>query len=335
MRHSIAPLVRHSIAPLVRHSSAMADTTVPQSITKTTIANQTLTIQSKAGVHTTIVHHSYKLIFDLGTLPSQLDDGATAAIPTVLISHGHLDHSSGVIQHASRRSLHSSPGIATYFTLDAPPLEAYFQAAMDMCGSALDVAVVGVEVNEPFDPHKASGKKSRHLEVVPLRATHRVPAVGYVVVEEKNVLRPDLKARLEEGSLEQSALGAMRKAGEAITLSVKAPTFAYSGDTTIDFLTDPDNVAAMDGLHLLAIECTYVGSGENTTPEKARARGHIHLDDIVAQWEADNPILHSLKGLILLHFSQSYSRSQIVSSVLSTLPPSLLAITHLALDGFD
>ncbi|KNC54092.1 RNase Z [Thecamonas trahens ATCC 50062] len=293
-----------------------------------------LSISSVAGVSTSVVLHSSKLVFDMGSFDSLLPAAAILGASVVLCSHGHLDHSSGVIQHASRRSLMNRSSTSTYVVPAGPAenaMQAYFESAELLTDSPLGATVVGAVVGESFDPHALAGLASRRLRVTPLEAIHRVDAVGYLVAEERSALKAEYKAAIADGSMATADVGRLKREGIEVTEASIAKIFAYSGDTTIDFLTNEANLAALDGVSVLALECTYVGTSPNTTPAKARERGHVHFDHIVQAYADGNRVLHSLDALVLLHFSAAHSAAQIVEDIATTAPPGLLDKLWLAL----
>lgn len=66
------------------------------------------------------------------------------------------------------------------------------------------------------------------------------------------------------------------------TLALQVAEVAFTGDTTIDFVKDPANSPALHA-KLLIMECTFLDDAVDQ--EGARARGHMHVRDLVEHAE--------------------------------------------------
>jgi ribonuclease Z len=93
----------------------------------------------------------------------------------------------------------------------------------------------------------------------------------------------------------------MKDRGEDIFEDRDLPVFAFSGDTTIEFLQD--NEAARNA-SVLFIECTYID--DKRPVSRAREWGHIHLDEVIAH----KHLFHN-ERIVLTHFSKRYNRRYI------------------------
>jgi ribonuclease Z len=132
----------------------------------------------------------------------------------------------------------------------------------------------------------------KDLYVRALVSHHRVPCRGYALV------RKSRKLKDEYLNISGREIKRMKDRGDAIFEDRDIPIFAFSGDTTIEFLQD--NQAAREAT-VLFIECTYID--DKRPVARAREWGHIHLDEIIA-----NAHLFKNEKIVLTHFSKRYNR---------------------------
>src|SRR5690606_384029 len=98
---------------------------------------------------------------------------------------------------------------------------------------------------------------------------HRVPSLGYVVVEARSKLKP------EYAGLPQEQLVALKREGKDITQTLEIPLVCYTGDTAWGPHFDrPDVLEA----GILITECTFLDPGHR---ERAGVGKHLHLDHII------------------------------------------------------
>jgi ribonuclease Z len=246
---------------------------------------------SIGGIETCIDFPELKLCFDLGRCP----DPAVQR-PTVLFTHAHMDHMGGVAWHASTRELRQlSP--PTYVV----PRE-----------NAADFARL-CEVWRALDRGDATGwwNRPRQFELPckprPFRSPHRVPTQGYVLWKRHRKLRPEYLGRTPDELRELAA-----SLGPALYDWTETPEIAFTGDTLIEVLErEPTLLRA----RLLVIEVTFVD--ERVPIEKARSKGHIHLDEIL-----ERAALFENEAILFTHFSSRYRDSDVLRA-LERLPESL------------
>ena len=225
---------------------------------------------SVGGFETCIEVPSWKLCFDIGRCPP-----TAVACSRVLFSHAHVDHMAGVIHHCAQRSLTGRPP-PEYWV----PEESHeaFLAMMDawrtLAHSELACTVRAVK---PGD--RIPLTKDREVHV--FRAIHRIPCVGYALVERRKKLKPEYAA------LPGPEIAAARARGEEITDVKESIAAAFCGDTTIDVI---DREELVRKARLLVLEVTFLDEG--VSPDKARKNGHVHLDDLVERVDVlDNEVI--------------------------------------------
>jgi ribonuclease Z len=165
--------------------------------------------------------------------------------------------------------------------------------------SDLPYTVQGVQ---PGDQVELSG--GRWAKVI--RAIHRIPTVGYVLGRTRQKLRSEYQG------LAANQLQARRRAGEPITEPVDTLEVAFCGDTTTAILRNEPMVRAA---RLLILELTFID--ERVSPERSRANGHVHLDDLIELADTLNN-----EHVLLTHLSRRYAEST-AQNALARLPDAL------------
>lgn len=156
--------------------------------------------------------------------------------------------------------------------------------------------------------------------VKPFKTYHTVPSQGYLLRSQRNKLKE------EYFGLPGPEIAAAKKRGEEITRLIVAPEIAFTGDTTVDFITDPANEEVFRA-KLLIMECTFLD--DEMSPEDAKERGHMHIDDLVQH--ADK---FQNEAILLIHFSSRYSKDRIQELLAAKLPPGWLERCTPLLTGF-
>jgi len=249
--------------------------------------------KSAGGVESCYILPDFKIAFDVGRCPVDLVD-----IPEVFVSHGHLDHASGIAYYFSQRSLKNlGPGTMYVPAKIAPPLSQITKLWQEIEEFDYQSNIVGLELD-------ARVPIARDLEVVPVEALHRVGAYGYAVV------RTVTKLKTEFLNLSGQDIARRRKTENLFNV-VKQPVFAYSGDSTIEIIK---NNEVMRKATVLFMECTYID--DKRTVERARKWGHTHLDEIL-----ENAELFENEKVVLVHLSRRYSPNYVHSILQKKLSP--------------
>ncbi|MBV9496228.1 MAG: hypothetical protein JOZ54_18410, partial [Acidobacteria bacterium] len=173
-------------------------------------------------------------------------------------------------------------------------------------GATYDVELVGLA---PGDVAHVS----RNHFVRTHRATHRVPANAYEIVERRHRLKPQF------AGISGERLAKLRTEGVEIADETEVPLLFYTGDTDRGILEQCD---ALYRTEVLMIECSYVEDGHQEPAQKYR---HIHFDDIAEFAER-----FESKVILLTHFSRRYAREQIVTELRRRCPAVLRERIRLA-----
>ena len=251
---------------------------------------------SVGGLETCIQLPGYGLAFDIGRCPR-----SAVARETVLLTHAHIDHLGGIVQHAATRSLLG----LTPPTYILPPslvadVEALFEVWRRLDGSDLPCRFVPLSPGDSFS-------LGRDLSVRPFRSPHRILCQGYALWRTRRRLRPDLVGTPER------AIRDLRLSGEEVTVSVDLPEVAFTGDSLIEGIV---HEPAARAARLLVMEVTFMD--ERVSVAQTRSKGHIHLDEVLAH--AD---MFENEAILFTHLSARYTGAQAQAILDARLPPSL------------
>jgi len=251
---------------------------------------------SIGGIETCILVPAWHIAFDLGRCP---DDALRQ--PTVFFTHAHMDHMGGVAWHAATRALRHMPP-PTYVV--PRENEAAFAELFDVW-RRLDRSDLPHRL-VPLGPGEEH-ELSQRAFVRPFRSPHRVACQGYAVWSRNK------KLKREYHGLESSELARLRKQGVELADVVERPELVFTGDTTIEVV---EREAVVREARVLVLETTFLD--DRVSVGESRAKGHIHLDEVVERAE-----LFQNEALLLTHFSARYSKREIVALLDAKLPPSL------------
>nr|CAB3449532.1 unnamed protein product [Digitaria exilis] len=226
---------------------------------------------SIGGQETCVIFPTLSLAFDIGRCPQR-----AVSQEFLFVSHGHLDHIGGLPMYVATRGL---------FRLRPPTIfvpaclrdhvERLFEVHRAMDQSELKHNLVPLEVGEEY-------QLRRDLKVRAFRTYHVIPSQGYVIYSVKQKLKQEFIG------LPGSEIKQLKLSGVEITNTVSTPEIAFTGDTTSDFILDPDNADVL-GAKILVVEVFYyylllVGEStflDDSIPvEHAREYGHTHLFEV-------------------------------------------------------
>lgn len=249
---------------------------------------------AEGGVHTCVALPQFRLLFDTGIGSPRLTD-----YPLILLTHGHLDHASGLAYLISQRSLRKLPPPDVYVP---PEIVAPLRQIMALWGEIEDYHsqfnLIAVDTTATY-PLKGN------YCFRGIRSNHRVPSNGYIILERTQKLRPEFL------NLSGKEIAKRKHTGEDLFIETFLPTITFSGDTQIEFVTQNEIVQKS---RILFLECTYIC--EKRPISRARDWGHTHLDEIVQNADAFADVEH----LFLMHFSPRYGRGEIETTLQRKLP---------------
>lgn len=251
---------------------------------------------SVGGLETCIELPGFDLAFDIGRCPP-----TAVRRKRILCTHGHMDHMGGLAYHAATRDLLGMPPPTYYVPRENhADVLALFDVWRRLDRSELPCRVVPCGPGDRVDI--GGGRVA-----VPFRSPHRVPCQGYAIVVTRKKLLPAYEG------LPGEEIHKRRLAGETVSSEHEVVEVAFTGDTVFDVVAREEHVRTA---RLLVIEVTF--ADDRVPVDKARGKGHVHLDEIVA-----NADLFENEHLLFTHFSQRYSAADVRRILADRLPPSL------------
>lgn len=252
--------------------------------------------RSIGGIETCIQLPKMHLAFDIGRCPK-----GAVNLPRIFLSHTHIDHAAALPYHASMRDL-LGMNPPTYYVphSNVADLEDLFRVWRRLDKSEMPCHIIGVGPGEIV-------KLSQHRRVEVFHSPHRVVCQGYAVIGQKQKLRPEFTGLSETEIIE------LRKAKADVSHTVEEVEVAFTGDTVIDVV---DREVLVRTAKLLIMEVTFLDDG--IPPGKARARGHIHLDDVIARAE-----LFQNQHILFTHFSARHGPEEVRKILEEKLPERL------------
>jgi ribonuclease Z len=238
----------------------------------------------------------FRTLLEFGRAPEDV-----LGFPTVCVSHGHLDHITGLAHYASRRRLARLPAARVFVPSEVRPLvEQWVEACQKLEHIDYEIEVVAAAPGDRI-------LLRNDLELTVLPGRHRVPTVGYVFSEVKHKLKDEFLDRSGQD------IAALRGRGVEVTRREEIPLLAYPGDCGHEiFEACPEIFRA----RVLLLECSFVLPEDK---DRAREYAHIHLDDIL-----ERAHLFENEKVVLTHFSQRYRPEEILQA-LSAIPAPLSA----------
>ena len=254
-----------------------------------------VSFKSIGGIESCYILPDFKIAFDIGRCPAPLID-----IPMIFVSHGHLDHASGLSYYFSQRSLKNlGPGVVHVPEKILRPLKKITSLWQEIEEFDYKSNIVGLKPGQSVEVQNG-------IHVVPVLADHRVKAYGYVVKKRVQKLKTEF-AHLTGQEI------ARKKEKENLFNIIDHPVFAYSGDSTIEIIKNNEDLRRAT---VLFMECTYID--DKRSVERARKWGHTHLDEII-----QNADLFENEKVVLVHLSRRYS-SDYMQNILNKKLPSRL-----------
>ena len=156
-----------------------------------------------------------KLGFDLGAHPWDF-----MGTPNWLISHCHLDHIAALPLYVARRRLMKmAPPRILLPEYAIGPVRNMLRSFENLDRGRLPCELIGMEAGQEYE-------LSRELVILALETKHRIPSLGYVVIQRRNKLKP------EYTELTGEQIRDLKLAGEEITDEFRIPMVGFTGDTS-------------------------------------------------------------------------------------------------------
>lgn len=262
------------------------------------LAGHAIDARSVGGIETCIQLPGWKLCFDIGRCPP----GAVRR-ERVLLTHAHIDHAGGLATHAAMRELLGMTPPTWYVPRpNADDIEALLATWRRLDRAELRANIV------PCDPGERL-ELGRDRIAIAFRVPHRVVTQGYALLQRRTRLNPAF------ASASREELRALRERGETLGTAEEIVEVAFCGDTRPEVL---DREPLVRAARLLILECTFLD--DRVPPELAHAKGHIHLEDLVAR--AD---VLTNEAILLTHMSARYDDATVLRLLDARLPPDLRA----------
>jgi len=267
----------------------------------TTVTAGSFTVRgiSVGGVYTSLAIPELGLLFDVGAAPRSF-----GGIDTIVLSHGHADHVGALPALLGLRGLHNKPKpprvIMPREIVD--DLSAALAAMTKLQRFPIAIEAIGMSAGDELDLRG-------DLKLRAVQTFHPVPSLGYVVVRRVARLRVELRGATGP------EIAARRRAGEEVSEYDDRIELAYATDTLISAF---DHAPELYRARVLIVECTFLD--DRKSREAARARCHIHLDEIIERAER-----FENAHIVLMHFSQIYRPDEVSAILDARVPPRLRA----------
>jgi ribonuclease Z len=256
----------------------------------------TLAGYSVAGEESVVIVPELDSVFDIGRCPHE-----ALHVNHVLLSHGHADHSVGILYYFHQRAFQGIAGGKALVPRPlVKPLEQLMRAWGRVDGNLPEHTFVGVEGGDDFQIR-------RGLVARAFKTRHRGASLGYSLVEIRRKLLPEL------AGLSGPQIVERKKQGQEVTYRLEIPHVAYLGDTGKANYSDLPCVAEAK---VLLLECTFFDPDHVS---RARAGQHIHVLDLPEVLEGMNN-----ERIVLCHVTRRTNMSQARRILKRSLPAKTL-----------
>ena len=237
-----------------------------------------------------------KLGFDLGGSPWDFMN-----IPTIFITHAHLDHMAALPVYVARRRMMKMEPPTIYLPEEnVESADRLLKIWQKLDRGRMNCQLIGVKAGQEIE-------LSRDHLVTVFATSHTVPSVGYLVWQRRKKLKPKYLA------LSGNEIRDLRMSGEEVAHEVRTPLVCYTGDTSPPGI---DNYPPLFDAKILITEITFFRPEHRK--EKIYKFGHMHLDDIIERADKFHNEL-----IIAMHVSTRYATNQIEKAVMKKIPAQL------------
>lgn len=248
---------------------------------------------SLAGIGTSIGAPDFGICFDVANGPKHL-----MHYNFICLTHCHSDHASGLPYFLSQKALHTQKA-PTIFAPESvcEDLHDIIKAYAKLEDHEYNYDLRSVTIGRRFEI-------SDTIHIVPFQTIHRVPCLGYTILERRKKLKKEFQYTRREDLIQ------MRESGKDLYDWTEIPQVSFTGDTQIEvFEKHPELLKSK----VLFIECTFYD--ELKPVSAARKWGHIHFEELL-------PYVEKFEGnkLALMHFSARYRPEQLQKILEQKLP---------------
>lgn len=259
---------------------------------------------SVAGESTTIMVPELDVCFDMGA-PLR----CALASKFVALSHGHMDHIGGLAYYASQRQFQGmGEGTIVCDRRIADDVRKMMAGYNDLERQKTPYKLIELDENEEVEV-------KNNMFLRGFATEHTSPSFGWVIVEKRSKLKPELVG------LPQEKLRELKDRGEEITMTLEVPLIAYTGDTLPGPHLVRDDVRKAQ---VVVSECTFF---EPDHKARAKIGMHLHIDD-VAEWAG---VLEA-EALILTHISRRTHMTYIRKRLDEVLADDVRKKVHVLMD---
>jgi ribonuclease Z len=242
---------------------------------------------SRAGEETWFKVRPPGLALDSGRGPLAL-----VGVADLFLSHGHLDHASGLPFLLSQRSFQGLGATRILCPAAiADPLAAFLDAAARLEDAAFAYQVVPLASGDrvPLDGD---------FTLEAFATDHVVPSLGCHLYRSRRRLAARLRGLGEE------EIARRRERGEEVSETTMELELTYCGDSGRGVL---DSEPRLFTARVLLLECTFLGEATRGRGERF---GHIHLEDLI---ERSADFLN--EAVILHHLSARHRRAELEGEI--------------------
>lgn len=231
---------------------------------------------SVAGEETVVAIPELDVCFDIGKAPEQI-----IPINNVLLTHGHIDHTSGIAYYLSHRQFcGQAPGNVLIPEQLKAPLEQILDGWGRLDGNEVPCNIVGVKDGSEF-------KVKPNIKARVFKTAHNWTSVGYCILETRKKLKEKFHG------LRGPEIVELKKQGVEIENRIEMPLVTYLGDTSAADYSALDYVKKS---RILITECTFFIDEHK---DRAKAGKHTHVDQL-----ADMLMKLDNEYVVLTHFTQ-------------------------------
>jgi ribonuclease Z len=260
---------------------------------------------SIAGEETVVQVPELDVCFDIGRCPR-----AALTSPYVALTHGHMDHSAGIAYYFSQRNFQGmSPGTVVCHPALEQPIHNVMRAWVDLEAQRTPYRVIALAPDAEIEI-------KNHVYLRAFATAHTVPSLGFLIMERRSKLKPELLG------LPQAKLIELKNAGQSITQTVEIPLVCYTGDTMWGAHFERPDVL---GAKILITECTFLEEGHR---DRAAVGQHLHLDDVARLLKVSKA-----EAVVLTHLSRRTHMGEARKEIEDALPVEERQRVHILMDG--